>query len=395
MEVHGRYTAIKGFIKREVDFEDHFDPYQVTLTTQSTPKYLHHLLELSRRWGPSGLFSVAVYVPGTDFQTAYAIIAHLRRCHPQTIRRQVDWHLVFDSIHPPRGVNLSESPSFSREEEDRQYHHCSCTSKKEDEIACLSKLAVSRTSYRSRHSLTYPINVLRNVARTGATSTRYLLASDIELYPSIGLAAAFSAFIKAKTEAETDVFDPKNPNRREVYMLPIFEVNSTIPAPEKKHQLVAAFAHGDAQFFHAAVCDQCQRFPGRGDWITNSLNASSNEPEKPDPLTVFGVTKRTPALGLRYWEPIYIGTHAEPLYDERLSWEGKLDKMSQMYELCLLDYDIIILDNAFLVHAPGIKKFDPEEEKERTPFWTVNRAAYEEALWSLKLIYGAFTTNCD
>ena len=30
------------------------------------------------------------------------------------------------------------------------------------------------------------------------------------------------------------------------------------------------------------------------------------------------------------WEPIYIGTNAEPFYDERLSWEGKQDKMTQV-----------------------------------------------------------------
>jgi len=31
-----------------------------------------------------------------------------------------------------------------------------------------------------------------------------------------------------------------------------------------------------------------------------------------------------------HWEPIYIGTHADPHYDERLSWEGKSDKMPQV-----------------------------------------------------------------
>ena len=30
------------------------------------------------------------------------------------------------------------------------------------------------------------------------------------------------------------------------------------------------------------------------------------------------------------WEPIYIGTNDEPFYDERLSWEGRSDKMTQV-----------------------------------------------------------------
>ena len=45
----------------------------------------------------------------------------------------------------------------------------------------------------------------------------------------------------------------------------------------------------------------------------------------------------------------------EPLYDERLSWEGRSDKMVQGYKLCALDYEFHILDNAFLIHRPGIK----------------------------------------
>lgn len=36
-----------------------------------------------------------------------------------------------------------------------------------------------------------------------------------------------------------------------------------------------------------------------------------------------------------HWEPIYIGTHNDPHYDERLSWEGKSDKMTQVRKLDL------------------------------------------------------------
>ena len=30
------------------------------------------------------------------------------------------------------------------------------------------------------------------------------------------------------------------------------------------------------------------------------------------------------------WEPFYVGTNKEPFYDERLSWEGEKDKMTQV-----------------------------------------------------------------
>lgn len=77
-------------------------------------------------------------------------------------------------------------------------------------------------------------------------------------------------------------------------------------------------------------------------------------------LGIFYIGKRTGYFV--HWEPIYIGTHMDPHYDERLSWEGKSDKMTQGYSLCVLDYEFQILDNAFLVHKPGIKvlKKDPK-----------------------------------
>ena len=30
------------------------------------------------------------------------------------------------------------------------------------------------------------------------------------------------------------------------------------------------------------------------------------------------------------WEPIFIGSQSDPLYDERLSWEGRSDKMTHV-----------------------------------------------------------------
>ena len=45
-------------------------------------------------------------------------------------------------------------------------------------------------------------------------------------------------------------------------------------------------------------------------------------------MHVFHIGKRNPPY--QHWEPIYIGTHEDPLYDERLSWEGRSDKMTQV-----------------------------------------------------------------
>lgn len=45
-------------------------------------------------------------------------------------------------------------------------------------------------------------------------------------------------------------------------------------------------------------------------------------------MDVFHVGKRRGKYV--HWEPIFIGTHRDPLYDERLSWDGMKDKMTQV-----------------------------------------------------------------
>lgn len=79
-------------------------------------------------------------------------------------------------------------------------------------------------------------------------------------------------------------------------------------------------------------------------------------------MQIFTTRKREGEFG--HWEPIYIGTQEDPLFDERLSWEGKSDKMTQVYIMCLLNYDFNILSNAFLVHKPGIKELKDAERKD-------------------------------
>lgn len=81
---------------------------------------------------------------------------------------------------------------------------------------------------------------------------------------------------------------------------------------------------GDAIFFHRYVCDACQNFPGRDIWIKQI-------PDKND-LNIFAKTHRY--RDRNQWEPLYIGTNAEPFYDERLTWDGKRDKMSQVILTC-------------------------------------------------------------
>lgn len=81
--------------------------------------------------------------------------------------------------------------------------------------------------------------------------------------------------------------------------------------------------NGSAIPFHKKVCPGCHNVPKSKEW----QNAPPSEG-----LKVFHIGKRTGYFV--HWEPIFIGTHDDPLYDERLSWEGKSDKMTQVC-MCL------------------------------------------------------------
>lgn len=132
---------------------------------------------------------------------------------------------------------------------------------------------------------------------------------------------------------------------------------------------------GTAIPFHKKLCAGCHKIPHSKEW---------QEAEETKGLHIFHIGKRI--SNFVHWEPIFIGTNSDPMYDERLSWEGKSDKMTQVqtkfccahkdiklinlffffqgYILCVLDYDFMILDNAFLVHRPGIKTYKKDNYRD-------------------------------
>lgn len=270
-------------------------------------------------------------------------LAHLLKCSP-CVANRTTFHVVYHEKHAP--ANIPADP---------EKHIMSL------EANCSQPPPHDETNYRRSAGLTYPINVLRNAARLRA-QTKYILASDIELYPSTDIIPRFLQLVASNGDRTSNV----------VYTLPIFEVEKGLSVPRTKRELQELYRKKQAIFFHRYVCDQCQNFPQRDRWmgLTSPANAST--------LAVFATTKRR--RDRSSWEPIYIGTNAEPLYAEELTWEGKRDKMSQMYELCLLDYDFKVLDDAFLCHAPGIKRLVKEELARRAKFVRQNNAMYKGIL---------------
>lgn len=358
-EQRDKYTVVKRYIPAEGP-EPGFNA-SVTLCTQGTYEFLQHVPELCERW--EGPLSVSVYAPGTDLPVAVRKIIFLRSCGPPCVRLNVTWHLIFDTaLGPP----VLETPHTMSEMEDYEPLDCELGTK------ALNLVSEIRNSKK----LPYPINVARNVARQFAR-TRYVLASDVELYPSLHIVPRFLNLVARL--AKKDDGKPMTPR---VYTLPIFEVKKEFPAPKTKQELVKRYKDGHAIFFHKWVCDACQNFPRRDQW----LKFLPKNPDAEDSLGVFEITKRQ--MPRTAWEPIYIGTNDEPLYDERLTWEGKRDKMSQMYELCLLDYDFYVLDSAFICHAPGIKTLSSLDQRRRAPFMYKNNAVHNKLLAQMKKKYG-------
>lgn len=208
--------------------------------------------------------------------------------------------------------------------------------------------------YKTQKKLLYPVNVGRNIGRDAAM-THFILASDIELYPNPGLAKKFLEMI-ARNDAP---LQRKNPR---VFPLSLFEVDSASQVPRDKTELQELLKSGKAIPFHKRVCSSCHGVPKSKEWMaaneTDGLyffsssfvclftHKSFSQSHAVQilwfvyfffhlycwffilDLGVFHIGKR---IGyFVHWEPIYIGTHDDPHYDERLSWEGKSDKMTQV-----------------------------------------------------------------
>ncbi|SPP86044.1 beta-1,4-glucuronyltransferase 1 [Drosophila guanche] len=325
----------------------------ITYTTHADYTFLDNLIPLLERW--SAPVSIAMHAPGTDFQPTVDSIRYLRECLPGShlVRAYTTFHIYFGTKHIPRAVPKPQDVF-------KTGYNCT-----------LPPPYFNITSghlYKAQKKLLYPVNVGRNIARDSAL-THFILASDIELYPNPGLVKKFLEMI-ARNEQYLRRKAPR------VFPLAIFEVEESSPVPHDKTELQEFLRTGKAIPFHKRVCASCHGVPKSKEWM------AANET---DELSVFHIGKRTGYY--IHWEPIYIGTHADPHYDERLSWEGKSDKMPQGYALCVLDYEFHILDNAFLVHKPGIKVLKKDNRRAMLSGKTnqlIRKIIYPE----LKIMYG-------
>ncbi|GAB6032361.1 hypothetical protein CHUAL_011002 [Chamberlinius hualienensis] len=321
------FTAFLNFIPAEQKFNYN---ESITFVTHASYGLLRNILNVTLKW--NGPISVAVYAPSSDFYLALYEIAYLRQCSPPLVGQLVTFNLYYETIYKPDNVPCNFNEYLDSIENDIDCDVEYDSPPEED-------------SFKMTNNLTYPVNVGRNLARNNA-ETKYVLVADIELYPSENI---IPWFLRMVSELGSRALHKK------VFVLPIFEVNATVEVPTNKSTLVKLVKDKLAVSFHHYVCDECHRFPKLNRWLITK--------PKPNSISILHTTYRR-----GYWEPVYIGTNDEPLYDDRLNWEGMSDKMTQAFELCLQKYKFSILENAFLVHAPGIKAYDPENYNWREPY---------------------------
>ncbi|XP_035219660.1 beta-1,4-glucuronyltransferase 1-like [Stegodyphus dumicola] len=328
--MYGNYCVLSPYSepKRNIEYES-----LVTLSTQSTVEFLHHVPVLCQRW--SGPISVAVYSPVDDYLDARRLVHALRHCDFCT-RYWVEWHFFFQK---------QEIPFFMD------------TQLPQD---CQSLMDFKLKKRRSQGI--YPINVGRNIART-KTETPYVFSIDIELYPSLGILSKFERMVNLKRPSEVP----------QVWVVPVFEVHSQFRAPFTKSGLRSMYLKKQAISFHKYRCDVCHRIPNVTEWIQYKDSSNSEAAESLEPLKIWTTVKRNRHFRLDSWEPFFIGTREDPEFDIRLSWEGKQNKMQVAYEMCLMDYDFHIIQNAFLVHAPGINIYNVSEAKLKSKYMWENQ----------------------
>ncbi|XP_018021939.2 beta-1,4-glucuronyltransferase 1 [Hyalella azteca] len=312
---HGEYWILENYIPADLSFRC---DESITYTTHGDYTHLDNIETITSRW--QGPVSIGLYAPGGDFNITTSSIMYLRDCRTESIRKYVTFHLIYHTDHIPEKIPTTEELMG-------QKMNCSVDPPNWMNV----------TSYRRQKGLVYPINVARNVARRMAT-TYFVFPSDIELYPSVNFIPEFLEMLKKP--------DVSNTTQPRVYVFPIFEVEESSLPPKTKEELIKMLDSKHAIPFHERVCKPCHNIPHSEEWRVATV--------KPG-LSVLNVSRREGAF--KHWEPFYVGTHREPLHDERLSWEGKSNKMTQAYILCVRGYEFHILDNAFLVHRPGIKKY--------------------------------------
>ncbi|CAL9694963.1 unnamed protein product [Knipowitschia caucasica] len=351
----GQYRIYKNLIKSDTTANlkpgSQESPNILSLATHTTLNNLHHLDSLLERW--QSRMSVAIFAHDQDVKFATALVYALNFFCPR-IQSLVDFHLVCLS---------GEMASFP--EQDREHFvgldDCSAVFKRLEEHRDKSK------NYAITGNVSYPNNLLRNVARGGIDSA-YIFVIDIDMMPNSDLHLQFQAMIMAR-----------EPKSDEVFVLPAFEIRHDRKMPATKPELVQLYQVGEVRPFYEELCPRCQVPTNYSQWVNIHVRGGA-------PLEVsYWLTWVDP------WEPFYIGPRSVPLYDEGFKQYG-FNRISQACELHVAGYRFSVLNSAFVVHR-GFKiqgEFHAKKDKENKQ----NRVLFRSFKEGLKTKYPSSSRRC-
>lgn len=273
----------------------------LALATHTTINNLHHLESLLARW--QNPLSVAIFAHGQDVKFATALVYALSFFCPQ-VQALVDFHLVCLS---------GEYASFP--EHDREH-----LSGLDDCVSVFSRLE----SHRDRHrnyaihggNVSYPNNLLRNVARSG-TESSYVLVIDVDMAPSADLHPQFLAMLARRRPPQPAA--AARAAAAEVFVLPAFEIRHVRKLPATKAELVQLYQVGEVRPFYEELCPRCQAPTNYSQWV----NAHARSVQEGTLDVAYTLSWVDP------WEPFYIGPSSVPLYDEAFKQYG-FNRISQV-----------------------------------------------------------------
>ncbi|XP_053552319.1 beta-1,4-glucuronyltransferase 1 [Bombina bombina] len=349
LDASGQYRIYRPLVAHE---EGNWARRDVALASHASLSNMGHLQDLVERW--EGRISFALFSANTA-QTKLAtllVYALARLCQP--VRQRVSFHLVCQSGDMATFPELEDRGEFAR------LRTCQSVFAK--------AVSMGAHSVNYAGNVSYPNNLLRNVARAGIGNVEFSLVVDIDMVPSERLRADFLALAAGGVE------------RQVVFVVPAFEIRHTRRLPSNKEELLRLYQVGEVRAFYEELCPRCQAPTNYSRWINLSEKESSAR------------------LGVAYivewrdpWEPFYIGGAEVPAYDERFKQYG-FNRISQACEMNMAGFSFAVLDSAFLLHKghklPGDFHSQKEVENRR------NRQLFRGFKEELKIRYPNAQRHC-
>ncbi|CAK6449767.1 unnamed protein product [Pipistrellus nathusii] len=344
LDASGDYRVYRGLLKTTMDSDD------VVLATHASVDNLLHLPALLERW--EGPLAVAVFAATKEEAQLATVLTLAMSSHCPDVRARMAMHLACPSRYEAAVPDPREPGEFALLRSCQQVF---------DKLASVAQPGVN---YALGSNVSYPNNMLRNLAREGAN---YALVVDVDMVPSEGLWRGLREMLDQSDQwAGTALVVPAFEMRQYRYRL-----------PENKDELLKLYRMGQVRPFYYDVCMPCQAPTDYYHWAdlpTETLLRPAYEVPWRDP-----------------WEPFYMAGGKVPAFDERFRQYG-FNRISQACELHVAGFVFKVLNEGFLIHKgfKDPKEFHPQKEAENQH----NKLLYRQFKQELKAKYPDSTRHC-